>query len=101
VKFCGLDARWKASACHIHGMKDVPVSGIYVVRVRLTDQLIGGKPAVRLWAAALPRDEAVAAVQREIPSNWTAEITDQRLTKEQVRSLRMKPGSVRPMGSSG
>jgi hypothetical protein len=80
-------------------MKNIPASGIYVVRVFMTDNLVEGTPAVQLWAAAVPRDEAVAAVLRAVPSHWTAELTDQRLTTEHVRKLRMRLGDVREITS--
>lgn len=81
-------------------MKDKIASGIVVVRVKMTDNLVGGKPAFQLWAAAVPRDEAVAAVMRELPSHWSAELTDERLTQEHVRRLNMKPGTVRELSSA-
>ncbi|RWN42070.1 hypothetical protein LRP31_02210 [Mesorhizobium mediterraneum] len=80
--------------CHIGRMTDQIASGIVVVRVFMTDHLVGGQPAVQLWAAAVPRDEAVAAVKRAIPTHWTAELTDRRLTQDHVRRLNMKLGSV-------
>lgn len=82
-------------------MADKIASGIVVVRVQMTDVLVGGTPTVQLWAAALPPAEAVAAVQRAIPSQWIAELTDQRLTQDYVRRLNMKLGTVCELSSAG
>ena len=94
---------WKAgrSRAIFLGMNEQIASGIVVVRVFMMDNLVGGKPAVQLWAAAVPREEAVAAVLRELPQGWTAELTDRHLTQEHVRRLNMKPGSVRELSSAG
>lgn len=81
-------------------MKDQIASGIVIVRVHMTDNLVGGKPVVQLWAVALPRDEAVEAVKSKIPANWTTELTDQRPTQELVRRLRMKLGSACEISSA-
>ena len=80
-------------------MKDQIASGIVVVRVTMTDSLVDGQPTLQLWAAALPRDQAVAAVLEKIPSHWTAELTEQLLTTEHVRQLNMKLGSVHELSS--
>ncbi|GLQ77311.1 hypothetical protein GCM10007881_08270 [Mesorhizobium huakuii] len=81
-------------------MADKIASGIVVVRVHMTDALVGGKPTVQLWAAALPRAEAVAAVQKAIPSHWIAELTDKKLTQDHVRRLNMKLGAVCELSSA-
>jgi hypothetical protein len=81
-------------------VKEAIASGIVVVRVTMTDSLIGGQPTIQLWGAALPRDQAVAAVEEKIPAHWTAELTEQRLPAEYVRRMRMKLGSVRMLGDA-
>ena len=88
-----------ATPCHIQGMKgqESPASGIVVVRVHMADNPIGGKPAVRLYAVALPRDQALEAVQHVIPSHYTAELTDQRPSIGHVTKLALKPGVVREL----
>lgn len=82
-------------------MNDQIASGIAVVRVTMTDNLVGGVPTFQLWAAAVSRSEAIAAVMREIPSHWTAELTDERLSQDHVRRLNMKLGTVRELSSAG
>jgi len=81
-------------------MKDQLALGVPVVRVTATDNVVNDVAAFQLWAAAVPREEAVATVMQKLPPNWTAELTDQRLTQEQVRRLNMKLGSVRELSSA-
>jgi hypothetical protein len=80
-------------------MGNEQILGIQVVRVTMTDNLVGDKPAVQLWAAAVSRDEAVVAVKRRINSSWTAELTNQRLSAEQIARLKLRPGDVCELSS--
>ena len=66
--------------------------GIHVVQVR-TDDLPRGK--IQLWFAAVPREQAVAAVLDAVPEGWTAKITLLGVRPEEVHKLKMKPGTVR------
>lgn len=81
-------------------MKEPIASGIAVVRVKMTDYDGSREPPVQLWAAALPRDEAVEAVMRDLPQQWEGELTEIRLTQDHVRRLNMKPGSVREISDT-
>lgn len=69
-------------------MGNALAGGIYVIAVTK-----GGKR--EYWAAATIREEAVAAVQRELPPGWIATITDQRITSQTIKNLKMRPNSVR------
>lgn len=82
-------------------MKDQLALGIPVVRVTVTDNVVDGLPAFQLWAAAVPREKAVEAVMEKLLSHWTAELTDLRLTQDQVRRLNMKLGTVTELSSAG
>jgi hypothetical protein len=74
-------------------------AGIQVVRV--TDNTsVDGVPVRHLWVAAVPRDEAAAAVQKRIPADWTAELTDRRLTPEHIARLKLRPGDVCELSSA-
>lgn len=48
----------------------------------------------QLWVAATPRDEAVAAVQRELKPGWTARLADHSPSQDLVERLRLSPGTV-------
>ena len=49
------------------------------------------------WVAATIREEAVAAVQRELPPGWIATISDRRLTLQTIKNLKLRPNSVRKL----
>ena len=53
-----------------------------------------------LWAAATPRDQAIAEVQQLLGAEWAFSLTDQRITPEQVVALALHPGGVRPLEST-
>lgn len=76
-------------------MSDIAI-GIHVVRV-LMDSGVGDNPTVQLWVAAVPRDQAVEAVQAAIPAGWTAEMTDSTLSKDTVARLGLRAGEVRSL----
>ena len=65
-----------------------------VVRVVMAERVAGECPSTQLWLAAVLREDAVQAVQRRIPAQWTAELTDYELTSEQVLKLKLLPGDV-------
>ena len=77
-------------------MSEKIASGIPTVRVWKTGNEDEAASSSQLWAVAVPREEAVNEIMRQINRpEWTAELTDERLTTEQVRTLSMKPGSIR------
>jgi hypothetical protein len=69
--------------------------GIHVVEVT-TDDLA---PATELWAAAVPRGEAVTAVLAAVPEGWTAELTSRQLAPEHIERLKLRPGTVRQLSN--
>ena len=81
-------------------MSDSQIGGIQIVRVYMTDNGIGDKPATQLWVAAVPREQAVAAVKKVIPADWIAELTNQRLSAKHIASLKLRPGDVRELSSA-
>jgi hypothetical protein len=81
-------------------MSETIPGGIHVVRVKMTDHVVGGIPAIQLWVAAVPREEAVAAVQRAIPADWTAELTTHQLAPDHVARLKLCRGDVRVLSSA-
>jgi hypothetical protein len=50
------------------------------------------------WAAAVPRDRAVEAVQEFLAPGWTATLTARHITPERVASLKLRPNGVRELG---
>lgn len=81
-------------------MAEDDADSIQVVAVTDTDRVVGNDemPTIYLWAAALPRDQAVAAVLKAVPRGWYAKLTDRRLTQDQLARLRLRPGDVKPIG---
>jgi hypothetical protein len=53
--------------------------------------------AIEYWAAATIRENAVAAVQKELLPGWTAALTRRRLTTHRATRLKMPPNSVRKL----
>ncbi len=78
-------------------MSNEHVAGIHIVRVTMADA--PGEP-VQLWVAAVPRDQAAAAVQKAIPARWKAELTDQLVTKELAARVKLRPGDVAELSSA-
>lgn len=76
-------------------MSDIAI-GVHVIRV-LMDSGVGDSPTVQLWLAAVPREQAVEAVQAAIPSGWTAEMTESTLSKDTVARLGVRAGEVRSL----
>jgi hypothetical protein len=68
----------------------VKASDIYVVMAKKGD-------AVEYWAAAIVREKAVAAVEKELLPGWTAALTRRRLTAQRAAKLKMRPNSVRKL----
>jgi len=89
--------------CHIEDMTN-PAPDLTLVRVFMADNLVGQepnqKPAVQLWVAAVPRDEAVAAVLLKAPSHYTAELSDDFVDLRLTELMNLKPGEVRELGSA-
>ncbi|TIY05034.1 MAG: hypothetical protein E5V22_09070 [Mesorhizobium sp.] len=81
-----------------------PAADLTIVRVFMTDNLVGQEPhrqpAVQLWVAAVPRDEAVAAVLKRVPSHYKAELTDDFVNFDLARLLDLKPGEVSELSSA-
>jgi hypothetical protein len=68
------------------------VGGIYVIEAK--------KEAVtEFWAAATLQENAVAAVEKELGPGWTVTLTDRRLTGHRLSLLKMRPNTVRKLGS--
>ena len=79
-------------------MTNTYVGAVHLVRVLIPN---GARPpTAALWVAAVARDQAVAAVQKKIPSNWAAEPTDSHLSQVEVEGLKLRPGEVREYKSS-
>ena len=72
-------------------MNNEYVSGLHIVRVTMTDM---PEQPFQLWIAAVPREEAVAAVLRRVKVGWTAELSNQRVTKEIAERVKLRPGDV-------
>ncbi len=64
--------------------------GVYIVATTKGHQ-------TEYWAAATPREEAVAAVQQLLTPGWTAALTERRITPKQVAVLHMRPNDVRKL----
>ena len=64
------------------------------------DGVVAGFTPNQLWIAAVPREEAVAAVQKRIPAFWRAALSDQRLPPKLVGLLQLRPGEVRQLKST-
>jgi hypothetical protein len=52
---------------------------------------------IEYWAAATVRENAVAAVEKELLPGWTAMLTRRRLTTHRATRLNMRPNSVRKL----
>ena len=64
----------------------------YVLRVT-TDITVLNAPAVMLWVVeADSKQEAMQAVEAEVPTNWAVEMTEYQLTPETVVRLNLSPG---------
>ena len=66
------------------------VGGIYVVEAKkdgITEH----------WAAATLRENAVAAVEKELGRGWIAILMDHRLASQQLSTLKMRPNTVRKL----
>ena len=81
-------------------MSNTQIGGIQIVRVYMTNNGVSDKPTTQLWVAAVPREQAVAAIKKVIPADWIAELTNQRLSAENIASLKLRPGDVRELSSA-
>jgi hypothetical protein len=70
------------------------VTSIQLVDV-FTSTLFEGEPVKRLWVAAVPREQAVDEVRKQIPDDWRAELAQRWLTTRQAADLSLAPGQVR------
>jgi hypothetical protein len=64
--------------------------GIYVVEAMKDG-------AVEYWAAATLRENAVAAVAKQLGSEWIVMLTERRLTNQRPSILKMLPNTVRKL----
>jgi hypothetical protein len=64
--------------------------GVYVV-------VATGHGETEYWAAATSREEAVAAVQGQLPPDWTVKLTVSRITVERAASLNLQPNGVKQL----
>jgi hypothetical protein len=48
----------------------------------------------QLWAAAVPPDQAVQAVLKQLSQGWTVNIADHQLDAGQISMLNLQPGEV-------
>jgi hypothetical protein len=62
--------------------------GVHLVRVTTDDR------EHRLWVAAGSPEEAVSLVLNVIPEGWTASLSQEQLTPDEVTVLNLKPGDV-------
>jgi hypothetical protein len=82
----------QAGMSHISAMGNSYVAGISVVIATKDGR-------TNYWAAAVPRDKAIAAVQQKLPPGWTAALTSHHLTARKVEALNMRPNSVHELGA--
>ena len=66
------------------------VGGIYVVEAKKDG-------VTEHWAAATLRENAVAAVEKELGRGLIAILTDHRLASQQLSTLKMRPNTVRKL----
>jgi hypothetical protein len=79
-------------------MTNTYVGAVQLVRVLIPN---GARPrTAAFWLAAVAADQAVAAVQKKIPSNWVAEPTGNHLSQVEIERLKLRPGEVREYTSS-
>ena len=64
--------------------------GVYVVTVMKHGE-------VEYWAAATLQKNAVAAVQKQVGSDWLVSLTGRRLTSRRLSVLKMLPNTVRKL----
>jgi hypothetical protein len=53
------------------------------------------KGAERLWAVALPRENAIEAIKQRVGPEWQLALTNRRLTVEEIAVLELCRGGVR------
>ena len=80
-------------------MDKTPPVGYQMVIVSM-DGVVAGFTPNQFWIAAVPREEAVAAVQKRIPAFWRAALSGQRLPPKLVGLLQLRPGEVRQLKST-
>jgi hypothetical protein len=71
-------------------MGDTEIGGVYVVAATMNGR-------TEYWAAATPRDDAVATVLSQLPKGATASLTDRRLTPSQLYAVKLKINTARPL----
>ena len=52
---------------------------------------------IEYWVAATQHEVAVAAVQQVLAPDWTATLTDRRISPAQVAVLHLRPNGVRKL----
>lgn len=83
------------AACHTYTMAIPPVT-----LVRVLMPILQGEPITLIYAAAVPQDQAVEAVLREMPPSRTAELLPLELTPAQIAQLKLQPGEVSELSSA-
>ena len=78
---------------HNAKMTNTLVRGVYVVAATR-----GGTTV--LWAVATSQSDAEITVQRALPLDWSAKLTDRRLTADQIDKLKLPPGAIRMLRPS-
>jgi hypothetical protein len=76
-------------------MAKVPETDIHLVRVTTDDR------EHLLWVAAGARRQAVTQVLNAVPEGWTAALLSNRLKREEVEVLNLRPGEVRELTLHG
>jgi len=71
-------------------MGNTLAGGVYIVAATKDNQ-------TDYWAAATRREDAVGAVYRLLAPGWMATLTERRITPDQVRAMKLRPGGVRKL----
>jgi len=83
----------RMTLCAYSAMAKTYAGGTNLVRVTTDDR------EHQLWVAATPRAEAVTCVLNAVPEGWTAALLTNRLTRQEVEALKLRPGEVREITS--
>jgi hypothetical protein len=71
-------------------MRGSALGGVYIVQATKD-----GK--IEFWAAATIKENAVAAVKKELGDGWIVTLTDRRLTRQRLSLLKILPNAVRKL----
>ena len=84
-----VDTRFadRPAPCHIEGMD--------ITLVRAFRLYQPGAQVSQLWVAALPPEQAIAAVLMELSGgDWRAEVAQPQLSADEIAKLNLRPGEV-------